>query len=133
MALLAVGEDSGPWLPKARKVETTKVPQVHRKTVRIAAPECFRALWLGANAKDTPTRVIQTLVGLAKAPASEFLRRQMDRAGKAQSRIPARDFSPPEGLQGAKRITGIPRNLSPQSDCSQKGAQTAGHFQIWFR
>lgn len=72
MALISVGEGSGPWLPKARKVEMTKVPQVQRKTVRIAAPACFRAPWLGASTKDIPTQVIQTLVGLTQVSASEF-------------------------------------------------------------
>lgn len=50
----------------------TKVPQVQRKTVRIAAPACFRAPWLGASTKDIPTQVIQTLVGLTQVSASEF-------------------------------------------------------------
>ena len=100
VALISVGEGSGPWLPKARKVEMTKGPQVQRKTVRIAAPACFRAPWLGASTKDIPTQVIQTLVGLTQVSASEFLRRQMDRAGKAQSRMPACDLPPLEGLFG---------------------------------
>ena len=137
----------------------TKVPQVQRKTVRIAAPACFRAPWLGASTKDIPTQVIQTLVGLTQVSASEFCGGRWTEQEKPKAGCQLVTFLhlkdslvdtlvQKSGEQGifcteikkqpgemqtlrAKRNTGVLWNISPQSDCFEKGTQTAGHFQIW--
>ena len=72
VGLLQIGEAKGPWLPKAQKVQVTAAPQVQRKTVRVAAPVCFRMPWLGDSYEDSPTQLIQSLTEITSAQAADF-------------------------------------------------------------
>ena len=72
VALQKLGSKAAPWLPTAKRVEVAKVPQVTRHTLRIAAPNFFRAPFLNAKSQDTPTQIITSLAQLGECSPSEF-------------------------------------------------------------
>ena len=70
--LLQIGPTKGPWLQKAHTIQLSKMPQVQRQTVRVAAPLSFRQQFLGISSQDSPTAVLRALAEIAAAPVSEF-------------------------------------------------------------
>lgn len=72
-SLLQIGSSKGPTLPSSKRVDIQTIPKVQRETLRIAAPNFFRAPFIGDRKEDSPTLIVQALAGLAEAPVQEFL------------------------------------------------------------